>query len=98
MTDVAEVDRRDGTDRRMPTRTLNDVRQQTTGDPFSVAEIATLLGISGEFIRRDLKAGEIKKSTDTTPGWYRIGRGKERDYRIEFEAARIYILALIKKG
>lgn len=98
MTDVATADRRTGLDRREPVRTIADVRRETTGHPFSIAEIAALLGISGEFIRRDIKAGEIKRATDTTPGWYRIGRGKDRDYRIEYEAARTYILALIKKG
>lgn len=89
----------------MSRRTIEDVRAVALDDqagqpPFTTGELGGILGLSPAFIRRECASGAIPARTPTSPGWFRVGRGTCRDYRIQFEAARACLvdLGLVAKG
>lgn len=75
-------------------RRLEDFRLQADGAPLTTSDLAAITGMSREFHRRDCAQGVIPEATPARPGWFRIGRGKRRDYRIQWTAARAYLAQL----
>jgi hypothetical protein len=67
------------------TRARIDLTQQD-GQPISTGQLAAVIGMSDDFIRLEIKNGELTAR--------RVGRGLRREYRICWAEARRYCLRL----
>lgn len=59
---------------------------QTSGPPITTSQLAIVTGLSAQFIRMEIVAGELKA--------VRIGRARRKEYRIPWREARRYARAL----
>jgi hypothetical protein len=66
-------------------RRLNDLLERT-GPPLTTTELASLIGMSSTFIRKEIGHGYLRAIP--------VGRGRKRVFRIPVREARRYVRAL----